>query len=167
MQVSKKLEFPIFHSNMTGLAHGLWDSCIAHIFNISLRWSSTSWYLPDEIHLYHSINGTSSVSLILCFTRDVLPRSILFIANILVYSSMRSHTSFWSSKLQSHNPIKSVLSKNSLYKHIYIHIWCTYTCMHVYICRFMHVSLHTYMDLYIYIHTYIHHHVSIHTYLYL
>ena len=91
---------------------------IQHLF---LTYPEVGCILPDTYLLEYSFNATTGVlysSLILCFMRDVLPRSVLCITNILVYSSMRSHTFFWSCDFQTHNSINAISSKSSIYASI-------------------------------------------------
>ena len=99
------------HINTTRLAQGLCDGCIAPISNIFLRCSLTLSYILGSICQYPSLNGVLSVSLMLCLTRDVLPKSILLIAKILALSVMSSLASFLS-LLHSPNPDKSISFSN-------------------------------------------------------
>ena len=69
----------------------------------------TWWNTTITLLKLHVIHQSSTM-----LQRGHFTKTISWIANILAYSSMRSHSSFWYSKLQSHNPVKSILSKSSL-----------------------------------------------------
>ena len=75
------------HTGTTELAHGLVDLCMAPISNISWRCFLTSSYWWGSILLYLSLKGVLSLSLISCWTKEVLSSSFKFRANKCWYSS--------------------------------------------------------------------------------
>ena len=75
---------------MTALAHGLFEGQIAPTYNISWMCTFTSSYLPGGMHLYHSLNGKGSFTLMECLIIDVLPKSKSFWEKMQAYSHIRS-----------------------------------------------------------------------------
>ena len=100
-----------FQTNTTALAHGLCHLWIAPISNISWIWALTSSYMWGGMHLYLSLKGVCSVSLILCLIRAVLPRSRLLCANKCSHLSSSSLACFCSHSGHSFRPWRSKASK--------------------------------------------------------
>ena len=100
-----------FQTNTTALAHGLCDLWMAPISNISWIWALTSLYMWGGMHLYLSLKGVWSVSLILCLIRAVLPRSRSLCANKCSHLSSNSLACFCSDSGHSFRPWRSRASK--------------------------------------------------------
>ena len=100
-----------FQTNTTALAHRLCDLWIAPISNISWIWALTSSYIWGGMHLYCSLKGVCSVSLILCLIRAVLPRSRLLCTNRCSHLSSSSLAHFCSDSGHSFRPWRSKASK--------------------------------------------------------
>ena len=64
-----------FWTNTTALPHALWLGQIAPESNISCRCAQTASTNGWGIHLNHSLNGASSVTLIKCLVKCVQPSS--------------------------------------------------------------------------------------------
>ena len=65
--------FPsFFRTSTTALAHGLFDGLIVPTSNISWMCAFTSSYIPGGMHLYHSLNGTESFTLMEWFDNGYL-----------------------------------------------------------------------------------------------
>ena len=63
---------------MTALAHRLFEGQIAPTSNICWMCAFNSSYTPGGMHLYHSLNGIESFTLMECLTIDFLPKSKSF-----------------------------------------------------------------------------------------
>ena len=100
-----------FPTNTTALANGLGDLWIAPISNISWIWALMLSYIWGGMHLYCSLKGICSVSLILCLIRAVLPRSRLLCRNRCSHLSSSSLAHFCSDSGHSFRPWRSKASK--------------------------------------------------------
>ena len=100
-----------FQTNTTALANRLCDLWMAPISNISWIWALTLLYIWGGIHLYHSLKGICSVSLILCLIRAVFPRSRLLCTNRCSHLSSSSLACFCSDSGHSFRPWRSKASK--------------------------------------------------------
>ena len=101
-----------FLMSTTGLAHGLLDLQIAPISSISRRCFLTSLNWCGGILLYHSLNGIGLFTLMVCFTKLVLPNSNDFRAKISSKSFIVCSASIWHSLLQVFIPLNSNFSIN-------------------------------------------------------
>ena len=95
-----------FLTSTTTLAQGLANFLIAPISNISLRCLFTSSYCRGGILLYLSLKGSGLVSIILCLTTGVFPKSVSSRASIHLNSSIHSLTSVCSFSDQLEIPSK-------------------------------------------------------------
>ena len=100
-----------FGTNTTALTHRLCDLWIEPISNISWIWALTSSYIWGGMHLYHSLQGICSVSLIFCLIRAVLPRSRSLCANRCSHLSSSSLACFCFDSGHSFRPWRSKASK--------------------------------------------------------
>ena len=88
--------FPSFlQTSMTALAHGLFEGLIAPTSNISWMCALTSSYIPGGMHLYHSLNGIRSLTLMECLTIELLPKSKSFWEKMQTNLHIRSQASCW------------------------------------------------------------------------
>ena len=100
--------FPsFFQSSMTALAHGLFEGQITPTSNISWMCAFISSYIPGGMHLYCSLNGIGSFTLMECLTIDVLPKSKSFWEKMQAYSHIRSQASCCNCSSHSSIPDKS------------------------------------------------------------
>ena len=65
-----------FLTNMMVLHHGLWLGWIVPTSNISFMWALTSFTMGGGILWNLSLKGSSSTTLIPCFTRPIKPNSL-------------------------------------------------------------------------------------------
>ena len=99
--------FPsFFQNNTTALAHGLLEVLIAPTSSISWMCTFTSSYIPGGMHLYHSLNGTGSYTLMECLTIDVLPKSKSSWEKMQANSRIKSQAAFCNEGYQSFIPDK-------------------------------------------------------------
>ena len=88
--IQNLIEPSSFLTSTTALAHGLADFQIAPISIISFKCFLTSLYWWGGILWYLSLNGVSFISLMLCFTKEVLSSSRSSRAKRSWYSVSRS-----------------------------------------------------------------------------
>ena len=110
MQNHNDLSF--FQTRMTGLAQGLIDLWMAPTFSISSRCFLTSWNWFSRIHRYLCLNGTGSITFMVCLTCKVQPSSKSSNANRWWYSLSKSMAFCWSASGQLSMEVRFNLLKS-------------------------------------------------------
>ena len=110
-------------TSTTGLAHGLVDLCMAPISNISWRFFLTSSCWWGGILLYLSLKSVLLLSLISCWTKEVLPNSFMFRANKCWYSSRSFLTEHCCCSVYDSIPVRSNFSKNLWHSFVLLFGW--------------------------------------------
>ena len=119
----------VFWTNTTALYHTLWLGQITPQSNISCKCMWASSNNGRGIHLNHSLNGVSSVTLITCLVEWVQPSSLCSSEKMSWHSAKRDWVEAASSGSQDCNPLRSTSSNNfsSLCFTINLGVWWPWT----------------------------------------
>ena len=113
VEVCVKVQAPILlWTSTTALHHAFWLGQIMSESNISQKCAWTSATNCGGICLNDSLNGTSSVTLIICLIEWVQPSSLDSREKMSWYSAKRDWAELTSSGGQDSNPLKYIFSNN-------------------------------------------------------